>query len=133
MNYFKALGIIFGLIAFLKPFYMHILPWDENRFLEKTYTEKRPAWIVPVAAAGLLLVCFTWYMELTTDIPYSIIITVMFSLTAVKALVLIFDYKKFYQWVAGMLSKDKGRKIIVVDVFAGIFGLIMIVMSFFLF
>ncbi len=26
MNYFKVLGIGFGLIAFLKPFYMHLLP-----------------------------------------------------------------------------------------------------------
>jgi len=129
MNYFKTLGIIFGLIAFLKPLYMHILPWDENRFLEKAYTEKRPSWIVPVAITGLLLVCFTWYMELTTDIPYSMVITVMFSLTAVKGLILLFDYRKFYQWVAGMLSKDKGRKIILVDILAGIFGLIMIVFS----
>ena len=133
MNYFKALGIIFGLIAFFKPFYMHILPWDENRFLEKAYTEKRPSWILPVAIAGLILVCFTWYMELTTTIPYSIVITVMFSLTAVKALIFLFNYRKFYQWVAGMLSKDKGKKIIVVDIFAGIFGLIMIVLSVLLF
>lgn len=133
MNYFKVLGIIFGLIAFLKPFYMHILPWDENKFLEKAYAEKRPTWIVPVAIAGLMLVSFTWYMELITDIPYSIVITVMFSLTAVKALVLIFDYRSFYKWVAGMLSKDKGKKIIVVDIFAGIFGLIMIVLSMLLF
>lgn len=133
MNYFKALGIIFGLVAFLKPFYMHILPWDENKFLEKTYAEKRPAWILPVAITGLILVGITWYKELTTDIPYSIIITVMFSITAVKALVLIFDYRRFYQWVAGMLSKDKGKKIILVDILAGIFGLIMIVLSMLLF
>lgn len=133
MNYFKALGIIFGLIAFFKPFYMHILPWDENKFIEKAYTEKRPLWIVPVAVAGLILVSFTWHMELTTDIPYSIVITVMFSLTAVKALVLIFDYRSFYKWVAGMLSKDKGKKIILVDILTGIFGLIMIVLAVLLF
>jgi len=133
MNYFKALGIIFGLVAFLKPFYIHILPWDENKFLEKTYAEKRPAWILPVAITGLILVGFTWYMELTTDIPYSIIITVMFSITAVKALVLIFDYRRFYQWVAGMLRKNKGKKIILVDMLTGIFGLIMIVLAILLF
>jgi len=133
MNYFKTLGLIFGLIAFLKPFYMHIIPWDENKFLEKAYAEKRPTWIAPVAVAGLILVSFTWYMELTTDIPYSIVITLMFSLTAVKALVLIFDYKRFYLWVAGMLSKDKVKKIILVDIFAGVFGLIMIVLSILLF
>jgi hypothetical protein len=52
MNYFKALGIIFGLAAMLKPFYMHLLPWDENTFIENFYREKRPAWIVPIALAG---------------------------------------------------------------------------------
>lgn len=129
MNYFKILGITFGLIAFLKPFYMHLLPWDENRFIAKTYTEKRPGWIIWVALAGLVLVGLTWYMELTTSIEYSWIVTIMFSLTAVKAILFIFNYRKFYQWVAGMLNKDKGRKIVVVDIFAGLFGLAMIVLS----
>ncbi len=129
MNYFKILGIGFGLIAFLKPFYMHLLPWDENKFIAKTYTEKRPGWIVWVALIGLALVGFTWYMELTTSIRYSLIITIMFSLTAVKAILFIFDYRKFYTWVAGMLNKDKGRKIILVDIFAGLFGLAMIILS----
>ena len=129
MNYFKVLGIGFGLIAFLKPFYMHLLPWDENRFIAKTYTEKRPGWIIWVALTGLVLVAITWYMELTTSIQYSWIVTIMFSLTAVKAMLFIFNYRKFYKWVAGMLKKDKGRKIIVVDIFAGLFGLAMIVLS----
>jgi hypothetical protein len=129
MNYFKILGITFGLIAFLKPFYMHLLPWDENRFIAKTYTKKRPGWIIWVALAGLVLVGLTWYMELTTSIEYSWIVTIMFSLTAVKAILFIFNYRKFYQWVAGMLNKDRGIKIVIVDIFAGLFGLAMIVLS----
>jgi hypothetical protein len=129
MNYFKILGIIFGLLAFLKPFYMHILPWDENSFIAKAYTDKRPWWIIPVALTGLALVAFTWYKELTTDIKYSMVITIMFSLTAIKAIMFIFDYKAFQKWVAGMLQKDKGRKIVVVDILAGIFGLLMIMAS----
>jgi len=129
MNYFKVLGIAFGLTAFLKPFYMHLIPWDENKFIAKTYTEKRPGWIVWVALIGLSLVGLTWYMELTSRIEYSWIISVMFSLTAVKAILFIFDYRKFYEWVAGMLDKDKSRKIILVDIFAGLFGLAMIVLS----
>lgn len=129
MNYFKILGICFGIAAFLKPFYMHLLPWDENRFIEKTYSEKRPAWILWVGLAGLSLVGLTWYMELTTNVRYSLIITIMFSLTAVKALLFIFDYQKFHNWVKEMLSNNKGRKIVLVDILAGIFGLAMIVLS----
>lgn len=129
MNYFKILGILFGLIALLKPFYMHILPWDENKFIAKTYTKKRPKWVIPVAITGLLIVAFTWYMEFLTNIQYSIIITIMFSLTAIKALILIIDYDQFHQWVRELLKKDKGKQIIIIDSFAGLFGLVLIILS----
>lgn len=122
MNYFQILGIVFGLIALLKPFYMHILPWDENKYISKAYKEKRPVWLVIVGIAGILLVAFTWYQHFALNIPYSIILTILFSLTAVKALMLIFDYKRFQSWVSGMLKKDKGRKIVVIDVLVGVFG-----------
>lgn len=129
MNYFKILGIIFGLAAMLKPFYMHLIPWDENKFISKAYTEQKPRWVIPVAIIGLLLVLFTWYKELTTEIPYSIVITIIFSLTAIKALLFIFDYKKFQQWVAKTLAEDKGKKIVFIDIAAGILGLLVIIAS----
>jgi cobalamin synthase len=129
MNYFKILGTVFGLVAMLKPFYMHLLPWDENKFIANAYSKKRPSWVVPVAIVGLLLVAFTWYKEITTDIQYSLVITVIFSLTAIKAVFFLFDYEKFQKWVAGMLSKDNGRQIVLVDILAGMFGLIILVAS----
>lgn len=129
MSYFKILGIIFGLAAMLKPFYMHLIPWDENKFIAKAYTKKRPRWVVPVAVVGLVLVGVTWYKELTTDIPYSMIITLIFSLTAIKAIFFIFNYEKFQQWVAGMLAKDAGKKVVLVDILAGVFGLIVLTTS----
>ena len=129
MNYFRVLGIIFGLAAMLKPFYMHLIPWDENKYIAKTYSEKRPKWIVPVAIIGLLLVAFTWYKELSTDVAYSMVITIIFSLTAIKAIMLIFDYEKFQKWIAGMLVEKKGRRIIWIDIVVSVFGLIVIVAS----
>ncbi|MCF8364002.1 MAG: hypothetical protein K9G70_15425 [Prolixibacteraceae bacterium] len=56
MNYFKALGILFGLAAMLKPVYMHLI-------------------------------------------------------------------------VAGMLTEKEGKKIVLIDIVAGLFGLIVIVAS----
>lgn len=129
MSYFKILGIAFGLAAMLKPLYMHLIPWDENKFIAKAYSKKRPRWIVPVAIVGLLLVAFTWYKELTTDVAWSMVITIIFSLTAIKALVLIFDYEKFQKWVAGMLAEKKGKKIVLIDIVVGLFGLTVIVAS----
>ncbi|MCZ7602479.1 MAG: hypothetical protein QY331_15485 [Melioribacteraceae bacterium] len=129
MNYFKILGVVFGLMALLKPFYMHLVPWDENKFIAKAYTKKRPRWIVPIAIIGLVLVAFTWYKELTTQIEYSYIISILFSLTAIKALFFIMDYEKFQKWVSGMLSRNHGKKIIVIDILVGIFGLAVIILS----
>lgn len=129
MNYFQIIGIVFGLAAFLKPFYMHVIPWNENKFIAKAYTEKRPGWVMPVALTGLVLIGFTWYQELSTEIRYSMIISILFSLSAIKAIFFIFDYSKFQRWVTGLLSKDKGINVVIVDVFAGIFGFVLITAS----
>ncbi len=129
MNYFKVLGIIFGFLAMLKPFYMHLIPWDENKFIAKAYTQKRPKWIVPVAIVGLLLVVLTWYKELTTDVAYSMVITILFSLTSIKALMFIFNYEKFQKWVSGMLAEKNEKKIVLVDIMVGVFGFVVIIAS----
>ncbi len=133
MNYFKLLGIIFGLAAFLKPFYMHLLPWDENSFIEKFYSEKRPPYIVVIALVGLALIALTWYLHFALDIANSIYITILFSLTAVKALILLLDYQKFQKAVAAMLSKDRGRGVVMVDIGASAIGLIILIVTFILY
>ncbi len=133
MNYFKVLGIVFGLAAFLKPFYMHLLPWDEKSFIEKFYSEKRPPYIVVIALIGLALIALTWYFHFTLGIANSIYITVLFSLTAIKALALLLDYQKFQKTVAAMLSKDRGRSIILVDIGASVIGLVILVLTFMLY
>ena len=133
MNFFKVLGIIFGLAAFLKPFYMHLLPWDENSFIEKFYTEKRPPYIVIIALLGLALVALTWYFHFTLGIANSIYMTVLFSLTAIKALVLLLDYQKFQKTVAAMLRKDRGRGVVLVDIGASVIGLVILIAAFYLY
>ena len=129
MNYFQVLGLVFGLAAMLKPFYMHVLPWDEQAFLAKAYTQRRPVWVVPVAVLGLALVALTWYVHLTTDVPYSLVITILFSLTALKGLALLLDYERFQRWVAGMLAKDRGRQVVLIDAAVGVVGLAIVVLA----
>ncbi len=133
MNYFKLLGIIFGTAAFLKPFYMHLLPWDENSFIEKFYSEKRPPYIVIIALLGLALIALTWYLHFTLNVANSIYITVLFSLTAIKALVLLLDYQKFQKAVASMLRKDRGRGVVLIDIGASVIGLIILIATFMLY
>ncbi len=129
MHYFQVLGLVFGLAAMLKPFYMHVLPWDEQAFLAKAYTQRRPVWVVPVAVLGLALVALTWYVHLTTDVPYSLVITILFSLTALKGLALLLDYERFQRWVAGMLAKDRGRQVVLIDAAVGVVGLAIVVLA----
>ncbi|MDW7673127.1 MAG: hypothetical protein SCK28_01185 [Bacillota bacterium] len=133
MNFFKVLGIIFGLVALLKPVYMHLIPWDENKFLEKFYGQKRSNLIVIISVIGLALVVFTWYKHFTTDIPYSIVLTLLFSLTAIKAIKLLFNYQQFHSWVAKLLRKDKGRDIVLIDIGAGVFGLAVLLLALFVY
>lgn len=133
MNYFKGLAVIFGIIAFLKPFIMHVIPWDENKFIQKAYSKKRPKWIVPVAIIGIILVVFTWYKYFTTDVQYAIILAILFSLTAIKAIVFIFDYEKFYKWIQKMINKENGKDIVLIDIGAGIFGLLLILLGIFIY
>ena len=129
MNYFQVLGIVYGLAAMLKPVYMHLLPWDEQAFLAKAYDARRPRWIVPVAVVGLAWIALTWVLHFTSDVPHSWVVAVLFSLTAVKGLALLFDYPRFQRWVAGLLAKDRGRGVVLVDLAAGAFGLVVVVLS----
>jgi hypothetical protein len=122
MTYFTVLALAFGVAAMLKPFYMHVLPWDEQAFLARAYATRRPVWVVPVAVLGLALVALTWYLHLSSDVPYSLVITLLFSLTALKGLALLLDYPRFQRWVAGMLAKDRGRQVVLIDVAVGVFG-----------
>jgi len=133
MNYFTVLGFVFGLAALLKPVYMHLLPWDENRFLEKFYSEKRPPWIIFIALLGLGLIALTWYLHFTLEVPNSIYITILFSLTALKAFTFLFDYQRFQKTVAAMLRKDRGRSIVKLDIGVSFFGLIILVATFLLY
>lgn len=130
MNYFKLLGIVFGLLALLKPIYMHVLPFDEMKFIKKTYGKKRPWWILVVGFIGLFLLALTWYKHFTLSIDYSIILTILFSLTAIKAIIFLFKYDDFQKWVEKMINKEKGRKIVIIDLIVGIFGLGIIIMTF---
>lgn len=129
MNYFKTLGIIFGLLAFLKPVYMHVLPWDENTFIKKFYSERRPPWIVPIALIGVGLIVLTWYLHFTLDIPHSIYIAVLFSLTAVKIGALLFNYESFHLFAKALLTKNKGRGVVLVDIGVGLVGLFILIVT----
>lgn len=86
-----------------------------------------------IALLGLVLIALTWYLLFTLGLANSIYNTVLFSLTAVKALVLLIDNEKLQKAVAAMLRKNRGRGIVLVDIGASAIGLIILVFSFYLY
>ncbi|HOO60708.1 MAG TPA: hypothetical protein PLL34_09175, partial [Candidatus Mcinerneyibacteriales bacterium] len=116
MAWFKIIGTFFGLMALLKPIVFHLFPWDENAFLQKAYSEQRPVWAFPVAITGVALVGWTWVMECIIRHPRTIFITILFSLTVIKAFLFLVRYESFQKWVQNMIRRNKGRSVLIMDI-----------------
>lgn len=128
MMYFKIFSIVMGLVSIgVRPL-MHLMPEKWNRFeLGIVYTEKRPSWVWMMGIISLTIVCFTWYKELTTDIEYSLILTIIVTLTLLKTLQILFNYNAFRKFVHRALVEDRSiiRKINIAATIMGI-GLLLL-------
>jgi hypothetical protein len=133
MNYFQVLSIIFGLILILTRPAIQFFPKQWNAFeLNTAYTEKQPRWVWYIGILGLALVIFTWYMHFTAGIPYSIIITLMLTLTLVKMSQVLFNYKQFRAFVVRVLEKDR-KTLALINIFALILGIASLLIGFLLY
>jgi hypothetical protein len=129
MNYFKVLGITVGIISLLKPFILQFLPWDQKQFLKKTYSGKRPKWILYITIVALGILAYTWYRHFTSGENNSLLISILFTLSFSHTFVFIFNYKKFQEWVIRVIEDNEGQNLLWLDVYAGIYGLIMLMVS----
>ncbi len=133
MNYFQVLSIVFGLILILTRPAIQFFPKQWNAFeLNTAYTEKQPRWIWFVGLFGLALVIYTWYMHFTAGIPYSIVITLMLTLTLVKMSQVLFNYKQFRAFMVRVLEKDR-QTLTLINIFALILGIASLLMGFLLY
>lgn len=133
MNYFKMLSLIFGALLILTRLLIHLFPKQWNLFeLNKAYTEKQPKWVWIVALVGLIILAVTWYMHLSQDVPYSLIITLFLSLTLIKTSQVLFNYQKFRAFVIRVLTKDR-HVLVRINVLVFILGIILILMGVFLY
>jgi len=133
VNYFQVLSIVFGLILILTRPAIQFFPKQWNAFeLNTAYTEKQPRWVWYGGIFGLSLVVFTWYMHFTAGVPYSIIITLMLTLTLVKMSQVLFNYKQFRAFAVRMLEKDR-KTLTLINIFALFLGLASLLMGFLLY
>lgn len=129
MNYFKVMSLIFGALLILTRVAIHLFPKKWSDFeLEKVYTERQPTWVWIAALIGLLIVALTWYMHLTGDVPYSLVITLLLSLTLVKVSQVLFNYKQFREFASRLLLKDR-KLLLLMNLFLIILGTTLIAMG----
>ena len=123
MNYFQVLSCVFGAILILTRPLIQFFPKRWNEFeLNTAYTEEQPKWIWYVGGVGLLLVLFTWYQHFSLDVPNSLAITLVLSLTLLKTSQVLFNYEQFRQFVVRVLTEDR-IVLVKINIAATIFGL----------
>ena len=133
MNYFQVLSIVFGLILILTRPAIQFFPEQWNAFeLNTAYTDKQPRWVWFVGLFGLALVILTWYMHFTAGIPYSIVITLVLTLTLVKTSQVLFNYKQFRAFVVRVLEKDR-KTLALINILALLLGLVLLIIGFLLY
>lgn len=129
MNYFQGLSLIFGAILILTRPAIQFFPKQWNAFeLNTVYKEKQPLWVWMVGLVGLGLVVLTWYIHFTTDIDYSIVITLLFTLTLVKMSQVLFNYKQFRAFAVRVLEKDR-KTLTLINIFALFLGICCLLMG----
>jgi uncharacterized membrane protein YdcZ (DUF606 family) len=133
MNYFQVLSIAFGAILILTRPAIQFFPRQWNAFeLKRAYTKKQPLWVWIVGFLGLILVVYTWYKHFTADVPYSIVITILISLTLIKTSQVLFNYNRFRTFVEQVLKKDR-KTLTLINIFALTLGAISLMLGFLLY
>ncbi|WP_280772043.1 hypothetical protein [Salipaludibacillus daqingensis] len=129
MNYFQVISILFGIVLIGGRLLIHIMPEKWARFeLDHVYKQKRPSWVWIVGMISLIIVSITWYMQLTSEVPMSMIVTIVVTLTLVKVSQVIFNYERFRQFAKKALTED--RSIIVkINIVTTVLGVILIVLG----
>ncbi|WP_026477450.1 hypothetical protein [Alkaliphilus transvaalensis] len=133
MNYFQSFSIVFGLLMVGVRLLIHLIPEKWNDFeLNHAYTQKRPLWIWFVAIIGIVVVGVTWYMELTSDVRFSIILTLVITSTLIKVSQVLFNYDNFRKFVKKALIDD--RSIIVkINIATTVLGIALVLLGIFVY
>lgn len=133
MNYFQVLSVTFGAALILTRPAIQFFPERWNAFeLTRAYTEKQPRWVWFAGLIGLGLVVFTWYMHFTAEVPYSLVITLLFTLTLVKMSQVLFNYRQFRAFAKHVLERDR-KTLTIINLSALVLGFVCLLMGFFLY
>lgn len=133
MNYFQLFSIIWGITMIGIRMLIHLIPEKWNEFeINKAYTEKRPQWVWVIAFISLLVVGVTWYKQMTADVKFSIILTILVTITLIKISQLLFNYNNFRKYVIKALKEDR-RIIVRINITTTLIGIMLILLGVFIY
>ncbi len=132
LNYFSILSISWALVGILTRILMTIFGERWNKWeMTKAYKEERPRWVVAVSLLGVLLVGYTWYQVMVSDLAYTWIIALLLTVTLVKIGALLFRYDAFRAFARDVLGNPAKKRQLTLSVF--LISLVMLWMGFFLY
>lgn len=133
MNYFEALSIGFGLVMILTRPLIHLFPqrWADFE-MDRVYTRRQPIWVWLAGGFGLGLVAFTWYRHFTHGVPYSIVVTLIISLTLVKLSQVLFNYQQFRAFAERVLKRER-TTMNLISIATALLGLVLMSMGIWLY
>jgi hypothetical protein len=132
LNYFSILSIAWALVGILTRILMTAFGerWNEWE-MSSAYKKERPGWVVIVSLLGILLVAFTWYQVMNTEVAYAWIIAALLTVTLVKISALLFRYEAFRRFASEVLTDPAKKKQLTISVF--LLSLVMLWMGIFLY
>ncbi len=77
--------------------------WEVNT----AYAEKKPKFLSFLHIVVILFIAYTWYMVYATNIPWSWVIALLLSSVMVKALIQVYKYDQFREFVKKAMSDKK--------------------------
>ncbi|MGM0432377.1 MAG: hypothetical protein ACQEQU_06665 [Spirochaetota bacterium] len=132
MSFFAGVCYIWALVGIGSRIAMGVMgnrwkTWE----VENAYSEGRPAWVSVVAVLGIGLIAFTWFKVFTSDVAHGWILAVLISLTGIKAVMFIFKYNQFREFVIKVLQDRK--RFMTLNVVVVAFSAVLILMGIFLY
>ena len=131
--YFKILSIAYGVLMILKGPVVHFLGRRWAR-LEPgvVYPEKQPFWVWGLGVGGLIVAAVTWRMHVKTDVDYSLIVTVVVTLTLLKLSQVLFNYKKFRAFTV-KVTKERPGYLLWLNVALAVLGIGLVLLGIFVY
>ncbi|HCP08057.1 MAG TPA: hypothetical protein DIV80_07235 [Synergistaceae bacterium] len=108
MLYFQFLSLVFGIVmvSLAPAIAIRGERWIDL-FNEVFFPEKQPVWLWVAGGASAFLVLITWYVELTSSVRLSWVMTLFITLSLVKSYFLIFRYEQSRRTIMGMMEKGR--------------------------